>query len=200
MGDAKRDMGLVVAWKQGNRVAGDKLFSETYESILKYVNYALCSYVIPNKQDVIEEIVEEAFTRAIKKIKEYDGSVTFYTWIRGFACNCIKEKIRELTKANNNESIDDYYDNELAYFESELPDFANPEYILIKKEEYETIQKIILSLPEHYREILDLRIIKGMKNKDIAAMQGKHEDNIESLFYRALKAFKEEFKKNINFF
>ena len=76
--DNIRDITLLKAWKAGDTLAGEKLFQETYDGILRFVGISIFGNV-NNRQNIIEDITNEAILRAYHKIDDYNGSVTFYT-------------------------------------------------------------------------------------------------------------------------
>lgn len=186
-----RDFILIQGWLAGNSASGEKIVSESYEKVLRFVACKIDQRT-GNFQQTIEDITAEAFTRAFEKIQDYNGSSSFYTWVCGYARYCIKEKLRSIYKElkqfefmDENEYFGDY----------EYDDFDDPEEFACKKEEYEAVRNAFLSLQDDYKEIMHFRLIKGLRYNEIADLSGKSVDNLESLFRRALKAFKNAFEK-----
>lgn len=184
-----RDFALVQGWLSGSSSSGEKLITESYQKVSRLVAVKI-SPSTNNYQETVEEITEEAFTRAFEKIHTYSGACSFYTWVCGFAKNCVKERLRKIYR----DLKEPEYKDEVEYFEEyELDDFDDPEKAACKKEEYEAVRNAFLSLQPDYREILHFRLIKGLKYDAISNLSGKPVDNLESLFRRALKALKKQF-------
>lgn len=189
-----RDYALIQGWLSGNSISGEKLLSDNYEKVLRFVAFSFDKHT-ENFQETIEDVTEEAFTRAFSKIQYYNGSCSFYTWVCGYAKNCIKEKLRTIYKELNHVQFID----ELDCFENNgFDDYDDPEEAICQKEEYEAVRTAFFSLQDDYKEIIYFRLIKGLKYNEISDLSGKSVDNLESLFRRALKALKKEFNKVYN--
>ena len=184
-----KDYALIQGWLSGNSVSGEKLLSDNYEKVLRFVAFKFIKNT-ENFQETIEDTTSEAFTRAFERIQCYDGSCSFYTWVCGYAKNCIMEKLRviykELNKLEFRDEIEYFEDNEFDYYD-------DPEEVACRNEEYEAVRNAFFSLQADYKEIIHFRLIKGLKYNDISELSGKSVDNLESLFRRALKALKKEF-------
>lgn len=184
-----RDLTLVLAWLSGDKEAGKKLIAENYEKVLRLVTSRLSLYS-PGLSSDAEDITQEAFSRALEKIEDYNGTTLFCTWVFGFAVNCIRENIREKSKINKLEekilTLPSTIDSEL----------LNPETIFIKKVEVESVRYSFLSLKLEYQEIIYLRLYLGLSYKEIALEKRKSISSLESLFRRAMTAFEREYKKN----
>jgi RNA polymerase sigma factor, sigma-70 family len=179
----------VQGWLSGNSSSGEKLVTESYDKVSRLIAIKI-NPGTRNYQETIEEITEESFTRAFGKIHSYNGSCSFYTWVCGFAKNCVNEKFREIYRDLKQPE----FKEEVEYFEEyDMDAFDNPEEAVCRKEEYEAVRSAFLSLQSDYREILHFRLIKGLKYDAISHLSGKSIDNLESLFRRALKALKKQF-------
>ncbi len=73
----------------------------------------------------------------------------------------------------------------------------SPEFLLIEKEYYEKIQKILNRLPERQREIFVLNRIEKKKYKEIAEMLGISVKTVEKHMHNALIFMKEQLGRKI---
>ncbi len=79
----------------------------------------------------------------------------------------------------------------------------NPQYLNLEacesspdvKEQYEHVKKVIASLPEKYREVIQLRDIDGFSFEEIKEFTGLEITNIRVVLSRARQKVKEEVKK-----
>lgn len=186
----ERDYFLVQKWIEGDKEAGLLLVSESYDSVLKLAFQKIKSYPFPNPDEVLHDITQEAFGRAVARLSKFDGTSSFFTWVCGFIPYCLKEYVRKNKLpilANDIESCEDLFSD------SEFPVYSNPELAYLHKEENEAIHTAFHALKQDYRNVLHKRLILGMRYNDIAILQEKSVEALESLFRRAVKALREEF-------
>lgn len=67
------------------------------------------------------------------------------------------------------------------------PDFATPEAILLRGEEYQRLQANIQRLPALQQEIVRLRFAHGLRSAEIAMLLNKSEGAVRVMLSRALK-------------
>lgn len=80
----------------------------------------------------------------------------------------------------------------------QTPDFARnqsnksdiPEVALLQQEEYALLHQQVARLPALQQEILRLRFTAGMRHREIAALLGKTESAIQTLFWRAIRSLR----------
>ncbi len=179
------DYTLLDKYLSGDRESGEKLFSNAYPSIKRYVFSCTKGDSFLSESDK-EDIISESMMRAITNQHLYNGSSKFQTFIIGYSKNIILEKRRKRAKESKNViSIDDTMSIES----------INPINIIIKKEKLETLQEALNMLSEDQRTILVLRIFNDMPFKQVAILVGKSEDAVDSLFRRAIVSFKNNFEK-----
>lgn len=182
----QQDYLLVQAWLAGDKEVGNRLINSSYSKVLKQVAFRVKAW-FPGLQEYIEDVTQEAFSRAFDKIEQYNGSALFSTWVCGFIKYCLNEKQRENKKNTDlgNRIV------EKVFPVSE--EYEDPEETLINKEECEVVRESFLSLSLEHQEIIYLRLILGMPYKEISAELGKSVDSLESLFRRAIKALRKTF-------
>lgn len=184
------DYDLVDRYLNGDTKAGELLFAEAYPMLKKYV------FKKTNTTEMLEEdkmdIVQDTLKKSIEKLSYYDGSSKFTTYIIGIAERKIKESIRIKTKRNIKElSMDEEPDI------LEIPDNLfgkDPLHIIIDAELRKALEEAIVRLTSNYQTVICLKS-NGMKTKQIAELSGQSEETVQSMYCRALKELRKNFKK-----
>lgn len=182
------DYKLVDDYLNGDKESGRKLYAKIFNILEKYV-YKNAMGEIFSYQDQ-QDIIENTLYESIKLLGRYNPKkCAFSTFIIGIAKNKIKEKARERKKVFQYEFGDELTEH--------IPDeYNNPEYVLIKKEEIQAVQRTLQMLNEDHRNVIQLRKFNNVSVKQVAQLMGKSESAVDSLYRRAIKQFKENFKKN----
>ena len=136
-----------------------------------------------------EEITQETFFRALKKINDYRGEASLKVWLcqiaRNLSFDSLKRqsKITALTKHDDDES-DDY----------ELPagSESDPEEQLLRKQTAMKIHRILHDLKEPYKEVFQLRTFGDLSFAEIGELFGKSESWARVTYYRSRMMIKEE--------
>lgn len=145
------------------------LYKRYYNEALLYV----CSFC--HSRALAEDIVQEAYMRAIRSIDEERDRFKF--WLLKVCRNCYFDYVR---KNKRLEPIDlDMGD------QSELVDEV------IQKEEYRALYKAVELLQDNYREAVRLFYFDGLSVKEIAAITEYSIDNVKIQLYRARIKLKE---------
>ncbi len=113
---------------------------------------------ILNNADDAEDIMQESFLDAFRKIDTYHGGATFGSWMKRIVIN---KSLDELRKRKDIFSIDkegtDIITEEI---------HEDPVEVLSYK--VEKIRSAIADLPEQYRIILSLHLLEGYDHEEIA--------------------------------
>lgn len=156
----------------------DNLFRKYYNEALLYT----CSFT--HNLEVAEDIVSEAYLRAIKTIDEQkDG---FKYWLLKVCRNCYFDYYK---KAKRLAPIDDSLPSD----EFSLADRV------IQKEEYKALYAAIQELDERYREVVTLYYFNGLTQKEISDMLGISSDNVKILLFRARNKLKQSLEAKYEF-
>lgn len=73
---------------------------------------------------------------------------------------------------------------------------ANPEQQAIEQDRLQLVRRIIDSLPEKQRSVMQLRDFEGKSYKEIAAIMGISEEQVKINIFRARQAVKQQFLKS----
>ena len=161
----------------------EKLYREYFTPVYRY------TLSLVHDPDMAEEITQETFFRALKKINDYRGEASLKVWLcqiaRNMSFDSLKRqsKITALTKHDDDES-DDY----------ELPagSESDPEEQLLRKQTAMKIHRILHDLKEPYKEVFQLRTFGDLSFAEIGELFGKSESWARVTYYRSRMMIKEE--------
>jgi len=142
--------------------------------------------LLRNREDA-QEVAQEAFFRAYRKIRSFQGGSSFYTWIYRIAVNLSIDAQRR-QKRNPLEfraSMDGVLEaqNEVA-----RDPFANVQ----DKELGERLSQAINELTPEHKAVIVLRTLEGMSYKDIGEILGCSEGTVMSRLHYARKKLQDK--------
>jgi RNA polymerase sigma-70 factor (ECF subfamily) len=151
---------LVAAYANGNNDAFDTLLSRHQDRIFTYI------FHIVKNREVADDIFQETFVKAITTIKQgrYTENGRFSAWISRIAHNLIIDFYRQ-EKADATVSTDNTDTNLLN--RRELAE-DTVEDSLIDNQISADVRRIMESLPENQRQVLEMRFYRDMSFKEIA--------------------------------
>ncbi|MCB0542939.1 MAG: RNA polymerase sigma factor [Lewinellaceae bacterium] len=124
-------------------------------------------------RNVSEEVLQEAWLRAVERLPQFRWESSLRTWLSGFVVNGMREHWR---REKPGEMLEEAIS---------IPARAAP---LHKKLDIETA---FSSLPPGYRAVLTLHDVEGFKHEEIAGMLGIAVGTSKSQLARARKAVRE---------
>ncbi len=158
------DEQLVAAYAAGNNEAFDTLLGRHSDRVYTYIQR------IVKDGALADDIFQETFVKAITTIKQgrYAESGKFSAWITRIAHNLIIDNFRQ-EKSENTFSADT--DDIDIYNRRDLAD-GNIEDMLIREQIHTDVRRIMDSLPEPQREVIDMRFFRDMSFKEISEATG----------------------------
>jgi RNA polymerase sigma-70 factor (ECF subfamily) len=145
--------------------------------------------------DTVDEILAITLSKAYVYVDKYDSRWNFSTWIYKI---CQNECLMEIRRKNAISSYDNIMDSKMTINAVNDEDWKfTPEYEVFQEEEvihadslYSEVLEEISNLPEHYREIIEDRVVDKMKYKDIADKRGLKINTVRSRIHSAKKVIK----------
>ena len=111
-----------------------------------------------NNSAEAEDIMQESFLEAFRKIESYREESSFGTWLKRIVIN---KSIDVIRKSRDVVSMDE--------MDTEISDQMEDEnYIQVLSTRVEEIRKAIHALPDNYRIILSLFLLEGYDHEEIA--------------------------------
>lgn len=155
---------LVKAYADGDNQAFDTLLQRHQARLYSYI-----MQIVKNK-DLADDFFQETFVKAIMTIKQgrYVDSGKFSPWLTRIAHNLIIDYYRQ-GKAQNTVSTDDEAVDLLN--RRELSE-GTIEDTLISGNISDDVRRIVMSLPESQREVLEMRFYRNLSFKEIADLTG----------------------------
>lgn len=145
--------------------------------------------------DTVDEILAITLSKAYVYVDRYDSRWNFSTWIYKI---CQNECLMEIRRKNAVSSLNTMMETKSTINAINDDDWkVTPEYEIYSNEEvvhsdslYAEVLQEIRNLPEHYREIIEDRIVDKMKYKDIAEKRGLKINTVRSRIHSAKKVIK----------
>ncbi|MBD3362906.1 sigma-70 family RNA polymerase sigma factor [Candidatus Dojkabacteria bacterium] len=166
---------LIKKAKKGKKEALEKLYSQNFTSLFKYVKYKVDS------DEITEDICAESFTRAFETIERFRGKSSFKTYVYAIARNLIIKHYQTKSKK--------YSLTEREYL---LKDYdQNDQNQTNKKSDAEKeVAELLSNLNEKERKVIEYRYLFSMSVKDTADALNLSESNVKVITHRALKKCK----------
>lgn len=166
---------LVVECKQGSKKACYELYRLYSKAMLNV------AFRILNSMDEAEDVLQESFLDAFKKVKDFRQETTFGLWLKQIVVN---RSINLLRKRKL----------DWVQMESEqLENIADEEPADEEEMEYKVAQvkQAMQLLPEGYRVVLSLYLLEGYDHEEIGKILNITENTSRTQFLRAKRKLSE---------
>ncbi|MBN2713809.1 MAG: sigma-70 family RNA polymerase sigma factor [Planctomycetes bacterium] len=181
---------LVRKVAEGDEDALEVFYNTYFPRLYRYIYYR-----VNRDHHHTEEVVNDTFVESLEKAGEYDmerGSVD--SWLITISRNRIRSSNSLMGKAREYEKSWSMVDGELESLFADLDEGNLPEAALEREELHQLVGAVMGSLSENYAKLLELKYMKDLTVRDIAALTQKTEKAIESQLTRARVAFRETFQ------
>ena len=153
----------------------EQVYREYFDIVNKYL------FCLTRNADIAEELTQETFYRAVKKISTYKGNSKMSVWLCQIAKNLwfdYYRKNKRFSKENEQELINE-----------QLIDTTEEQ--VISKDEKISLYRKMQKLDEITREVIYLRITGELSFKEIGMILNKTENWARVTFYRGKQKLKE---------
>ncbi len=147
-----------------------EIYNLYFMDVYKYV-LSLC-----RESQLAEEITQETFFKAMKKLNSFRGECRLFVWLCQIAKNTYFSHQRRHS----------------ASFDTASEGNRSTEEDFLQKETAFEIHRILHHLPEPYKEVFSLRVFGELSFKQIGILFGKTESWARVTYYRARVKIKEE--------
>ena len=151
----------------------EQIYEEYFETVNKYL------FCLTHNSDISEELTQETFYRAVKKIDTYKGECKISVWLCQIAKNLWYDELKKNKKTDNIE--------EMIFIQSE----DKVEEKLVLKESKIELYRKMQKLDKLTREVIYLRITGELSFKEIGDILNKTENWARVTFYRGKQKLKE---------
>jgi RNA polymerase sigma factor (sigma-70 family) len=171
--------GLIEACRKGDRSAQFRIYKLYFKAMYN------TSLRIVNDTAEAEDIMQESFLDAFKRLESYTGEGSFGSWLKRIVINNSLDSIRK----NKN----------IVSIEEEEMDF--PEIVEENREEelqYKVaeVKEAISKLPEDYRVVLSLFLLEGYDHEEISEILHISNNTSRTRFVRAKQKVLQILKEN----
>ncbi|MBX3396197.1 MAG: sigma-70 family RNA polymerase sigma factor [Phycisphaerae bacterium] len=202
MSDAKETQILIDEARKGDESAAQRLLV-LYHPRLRARLQRQMDHVMRSKieaEDILQQVYLEAF-RALNQFT-YQGPDSFLRWLNAILDRKLIDEHRALraerrdvrrevkqTAASGNQTT--YVDLMARIMSSG----TTPSRVVRKTEAVNAIEDCLANLPEHYREVIQMRFIEGLPVAAVAKQLDRSIGSIHMICHRALKQLREEAEK-----
>lgn len=157
-------------------------FGELYRRYVKRI-YNYVYYRTGNVEDA-EDLTARIFVRAMNHIANYENKgVPFSAWLYRIARNLVANWHRDQSRRQII-SIDDIMHWQFSE--------GSPETTIQLLEDKEMLLRAIRRLPADRQELLALKFVDRLSNKEIGAIMNRSEGAVKSLYHRTLMSLRED--------
>ena len=152
----------------------EQIYKQYFETVNKYL------FCLTHNNDISEELTQETFYKAVKKIDTYNGECKISVWL----CQIAKHIWYDYCKKNK----------KVIQVEEELlktREEDTTEQKVISNDEKMLLYKKMQALDEKTREVIYLRITGELSFKEIGIILNKTENWARVTFYRGKNQLKE---------
>ncbi|MCI9039183.1 MAG: sigma-70 family RNA polymerase sigma factor [Clostridia bacterium] len=151
----------------------EKVYKQYFETVNKYL------FCLTHDSDISEELTQETFYKAIKKIDTYRGECKMAVWLCQIAKNLWYDYCRKNKRIVNEDQM------------LEMTSINTTEEQVISTQEKILLYQKMQKLDKETREVIYLRITGELSFKEIATILDKTENWARVTFYRGKNKLKE---------
>ena len=180
------DGDLVERVKIGDRQASDQLIRRYQDR-----SFTLVLRMMSGDREKAMELTQEAFLTALRKIKNFEGKSSFYTWFYRILVNTCLDALRRRSRwrrlfFHRRPNPDDSrgLPDTLEELPSSDPE-SNPGTAHDSRELRYEVNEALKHLSDRQKMIFQLKIFEEMRISEIAQMMGLAEGTVKSHLFRA---------------
>lgn len=172
---------LIEKAKKGDSQAFSFIYEKCFTPIYRYL------YIRMKNKEEAEDLTQVIFIKILKSVSKY-RNLGKNPWAYFFSItrNALTDHWRKKKNVITAEPVENFIN-----LRDEKKDSLD---LFEESERAELIKKAIGKLDESHREIIILKFINGLSNKEIAKLLNKNEDAVRQSQCRALRKLKEHLK------
>jgi RNA polymerase sigma factor (sigma-70 family) len=152
------------------KIAFDDLYTQYYARVLAYLRFRVDS------SEVAEDLVSQVFERALTHLADLQSPGAVGAWLFRIARNCASDYFRRQRPVTSLDTLVD----------TSHPKECSPEETLVAQEERVRLLTQLNRLSEREREVIGLKFVACLQNREIARVLNMPEGTVGSLLHRAL--------------
>jgi RNA polymerase sigma factor (sigma-70 family) len=186
----RSDHELVRAVRRGEDAAFEELFSRYGVRIRSYVAGIL------GGSDRAEDVAQEAFISALRRLRDTERPIAFKPWIYQIAKNACIDELRRTKR-----SLEVPLEGDVEFLDGVTDLFSRdpgPEVAMECKQQLEDLRGAFHGVSEIHHRILVLRELEGLSYHEIGLRLGMSRAVVESTLFRARRRLAEEYEELIS--
>jgi RNA polymerase sigma-70 factor, ECF subfamily len=158
-----------------HKVSFDELYQQYYERVLAYMRFRTGS------TDAAEDLVAQVFERVVSHLDDLQSPGAVGAWLFRIARNCAADYFRRYRVMVSLDTLVD----------GNHPRECSPEEELVAREERMLLLTQLNKLSEREREVIGLKFVACLQNREIARVLHMPEGTVGSLLHRALSRLRD---------
>jgi RNA polymerase sigma-70 factor, ECF subfamily len=179
------DQDLIDAVLVGDTARFDGLVSRYSDRIYRFILKNI------GQTAIAEELTQETFVEAYRKLPTFKGEAKFSSWLFGIALNRVRNYI------NRSPDRHHYY-LPVEVLRHDITADGNPAQCLERKQSLLALQQAIYTLPTELQEGLILVVLEGLSYEEAAQIMGIPIGTVKSRVHRARDLLRESMKPNLD--
>src|SRR3954464_6547359 len=176
----------------GVRAGDDRAFEELYQRYHRRI--AAYIYGMVNDYPRAEDITQDVFMSALRRMRETDRSIAFKPWIYEIAKNACIDQFRRSRRAEEVSYDADEGLGSADYGRLVTKDPA-PDAAFETKQQLDHLQGAFGGLSETHHQILVMRELEGLSYREIGDRLDMTRPAVESTLFRARRRLTEEYEE-----
>jgi RNA polymerase sigma-70 factor (ECF subfamily) len=146
-----------------------------------------------------DDVLQEGYLAAAKRLKHYDGSVSPFVWLRGIVLQTLIDLHRRHLGAQKRDAARDVHMGAMRYPEATSTslafqlagDFTSPSQAAARAEVFEMVEEAISGMKPVDQEVLALRHFEELSNAEVAEVLDIEPNAASNRYVRALRRLQE---------
>lgn len=174
-GESRSDSSLIEAWGDGDERAATELVRRHAAPLARFLSAAGAG-----AGEDVEDLVQETFLRAFRRIETFRGVSSFRTWLMTIGSNLLKDSWRRRSRRP-----------EVSLEERDIVDEAgDPQDKVVAGDIAARIGAFVQTLPRMQRDVFLLRAQQGVEYEEIASALGTTAGAARVHYHHAIKRLK----------
>jgi RNA polymerase sigma-70 factor (ECF subfamily) len=172
--DRQEEQDVIAQVRRGERAA----FAVLVDAYAKPI-FNLAFRMTGSRQDA-DDLAQETFLRAYRKLKRFDPEKKFFTWLYTIALNIIRNHLKSSPERTARIA-------EMDHPPSDPVDPANPEGLFLDREKAQLLEICLQKLPSELKEAVVLRYYQDLSFDEIATITDASVSAVKMRTYRGLE-------------
>jgi RNA polymerase sigma-70 factor (ECF subfamily) len=177
--DQKKEAEIIVRILRGDRQAYSLLVEEYKTPV-----YNL-AYRMTGSYEDADDLTQETFLRAYRKIRYFDPQKRFFTWLYTIGLNLIRNHLKKRMRENQHKTA------KYAFPDVKGEDNNESEDSPVSGDDIARLEKSLQNIPVDSREAIILRFYSGLSFEEIAAVSDASLSAVKMRVYRGLERLKQ---------